>query len=79
MDFITGLLNEIKQHDAIMVIVDKLSKETHFIPIKSTYKPIYIANVFMKEIFILHGFLKPSSRSKMPSSPRISGESCFLV
>jgi hypothetical protein len=36
MDFITGLPNTVKQHDAIMVIVDKLRKETHFIPIKST-------------------------------------------
>jgi hypothetical protein len=33
MDFITGLPKTIKQHDAIMVVVDKLSKETHFIPI----------------------------------------------
>jgi hypothetical protein len=58
MDFITGLPKTIKQHDAIMVVVDKLSKETHFIPIKSTFKSIDVANVFMKEIFRLHGFPK---------------------
>jgi hypothetical protein len=58
MDFITGLPNTIKQHDAIMVVVDKLRKATHFIPIKSTYKAIYVANVFMKEIFRLHGLPK---------------------
>jgi hypothetical protein len=58
MDFITGLPKTIKQHDAIMVVVDNLSKEAHFIPIKSTYKYIDVANVFMKEIFILHSFPK---------------------
>jgi hypothetical protein len=58
MDFITGLPKTTKQHDAIMVVVDKLSKETHFIPIKSTFKAIDVANVFMKEIFRLHGFPK---------------------
>jgi hypothetical protein len=40
MDFITGLPKTVRQHDAIMVVVDKLSKVTHFIPIKSTYKEI---------------------------------------
>ena len=38
MDFITGLLKNAKQHDSIMVIVDKLSKETQFILVKYTYK-----------------------------------------
>jgi hypothetical protein len=58
MDFITGLPKTSKQHDAIMVVVDNLSKAAHFIPIKSTFKSIEISNVFMKEIFRLHGFPK---------------------
>jgi hypothetical protein len=58
MDFIIGFPKIVKQHDAIMVVVDKLSKETHFIPIKSSFKAIVIANVFVKEIFKLHGFPK---------------------
>jgi hypothetical protein len=37
-----------KQHDAIMVVVEILSKEAHFIPIKSTYKSIDVANIFIK-------------------------------
>jgi hypothetical protein len=32
-----------KQHDSIMVVVDKLSKYPHFIPGKSTYKVAYIS------------------------------------
>ena len=36
MDFITFLPKNVKQNDSIIVLVDKLSKETHFSPIKST-------------------------------------------
>jgi hypothetical protein len=35
--------------------VETLSKFSHFIPVKTTSKAIDIANIFMKEIFILHG------------------------
>jgi hypothetical protein len=48
MDFIIGFPKTIRQHDAIMVVVDKLSKETHFIPIKSTFKAIDVVDIFMK-------------------------------
>lgn len=37
-----------------MVVVDKLRKYSHFIPVKSTYKAIQIANIFMQTIFRLH-------------------------
>ena len=41
-----------------MVVVHKLSKETHFIPVKSTYKAANIADIFLKQIFQLHGIPK---------------------
>ena len=41
-----------------MVVVDKLTKATHFIPVKSTHKTDNIAKIFMKDIFKLHGFPK---------------------
>jgi hypothetical protein len=41
-----------------MVVVDKLSKETHFLPVKSTYKYINIVDISMKEILLLHGIPK---------------------
>ena len=55
MDFIIGLLKNFKQRDSIMVVVDKLSKTTQFILVKSTYKVVNIADIFMKEISRLHG------------------------
>ena len=48
----------VRQHDSIMVVVDKLKKASHFIIVKSTYKADAIAKIFMKENFILHGFPK---------------------
>lgn len=36
MDFITGLPKTKKNNDSIMVVVDKLSKATHCIPVQST-------------------------------------------
>ena len=48
MDFIIGLPRTEKLNDSIMVVVDKLSKETHFIPVKSTYKYVNIVDIFMK-------------------------------
>jgi hypothetical protein len=58
MDFITGLPKSTKKNDVIMLVVDKLSKSAHFVPIKSTCKAIAIANIFMKEIFRLHDMPK---------------------
>ena len=54
MDFITSFPLSKKQHDSIMVVVDKLSKSVHFIPMKLTYKVVNVAEIFLKEIFQLH-------------------------
>ena len=58
MDFITGLPKIKKQNDSIFIVIDKLSKAAHFIPVKSTYKGMNIVDIFLKEIFILHGIPK---------------------
>ena len=41
-----------------MVVVDKLSKSAHFIPVKSNYKDVNVAEIFLIEIFRLHGVMK---------------------
>ena len=55
LDFIIGLSRTHKQHDSIMVVVAKLRRYAHFIPVKSTHKAVNIAEIFLKEIFRLHG------------------------
>ena len=58
MDFITGFPLTVRQHDSIMVVVDKLTKASRFIPVNSTYKADSIAKILTKEILRLHGFSK---------------------
>jgi hypothetical protein len=43
IDFITKFPKTIRQHDSIMVVVDKLTKVTHFVPIKMTHTTTNIA------------------------------------
>ena len=58
MDFIIGIPKSKKQNDCICVVVEKLSKATHFILVKSTYKAGHIDDIFLKEILRLHGIPK---------------------
>jgi hypothetical protein len=54
MDFITGFPRTSNQHDAVMVVVDKLTKATHFIPIKVTHKETNVVDIYMREVARLH-------------------------
>jgi hypothetical protein len=58
MDFITGLSRTIKKHDSIMVVVDKLTKAAHFIPLKTNHRETDVADIFLKEVARLHGIPK---------------------
>src|ERR1044072_1245693 len=48
-----------KKFDAIWVVVDRLTKTAHFIPIKLSYKVEQLAEIYVAEIVRLHGV--PSS------------------
>jgi hypothetical protein len=50
MDFITKLPRTNKKHDYIMVVVDKLTKDAHFIPVKLTHKASNFVDIYMREI-----------------------------
>ena len=58
MDFSTKLARMNKKHDSIMVVVDKLTKATHFILVKLTHKATNIVDIYMREIARLHGIPK---------------------
>ena len=58
LDFITGFPLTKKKHDSIMVVINMLSNYAHFIPVKSTDKAVNVADIFLKEIFRLHGVPK---------------------
>nr|CAH66033.1 H0515C11.9 [Oryza sativa] len=58
MDFITGLPRTTSGHDSIWVIVDRLTKVAHFIPVRTTYSGIRLAELYMARIVCLHGVPK---------------------
>jgi hypothetical protein len=57
-DFIMGLPLTSLRHNAILVIVDKLTKSSHFIPVRDTYDVTDVAHIFISEVIHLHGLPK---------------------
>ncbi len=55
MDFVVGLSIASNKHDSIWVIVDRLTKTAHFIPVRANYSMDKLAQVYMVEIIKLHG------------------------
>ena len=55
MDFIDGLPRTRKGNESIWVIVDRLTKSAHFIPVKSTRSASSLSEIYMREIVRLHG------------------------
>jgi hypothetical protein len=58
MYFIIGLPHTQKGYDSIWVIVDRLTKVAHFIPVKTTYTDSQLAELHMSRIVCLHGVPK---------------------
>jgi transposase InsO family protein len=58
MDVIMGLPRTQSGYDSIWVIVDRLTKVAHFIPIKTTYSRPQLAELYMSRIVYLHGVPK---------------------
>ena len=55
MDFVTGLPRTRRQHDAIWVIVDRLTKSAHFLPVSNDDSLDKLAQLYVEEIVRLHG------------------------
>ena len=55
MDFIVGLSLSSKGMDSIWVIVDRLTKSAHFLPVKTIYDADKLATIYIDEIVRLHG------------------------
>ena len=55
MDFVFKLPPTVQRHDDIWVVVDRLTKFTHFIPIREKFSPQKLAELFMNHIVSLHG------------------------
>ena len=54
MDFIVDL-PESRGYNAIMVVIDYVSKQAHFVPTKPLLTALQLAKLFFKHIFKYHG------------------------
>ncbi|GJZ58843.1 putative reverse transcriptase domain-containing protein [Tanacetum coccineum] len=55
MDFVTKLPRTSSGHDTIWVIVDRLTKSAHFLPMREDYKMERLARLYLNEIVARHG------------------------
>ena len=55
MDFVVGLPKTLWKFDSIWVIVDRLTKSSHFIPVKVTYNAEKLAKLYISGIVRSHG------------------------
>ena len=54
MDFVVGLPLTGKKHDSVWVVVNRLTKSAHFLPVRTDYSLDKLAELYIKEIVRLH-------------------------
>ncbi|GJW03506.1 putative reverse transcriptase domain-containing protein [Tanacetum coccineum] len=57
MDFVTGLPRTLSGYDSIWVIVDQLTKSSHFLPMKKPDSMEKLTQLYLKDIVCRHGVL----------------------
>ena len=55
MDFVVGLPTTVGGYDSIWVVVDRLTKSAHFIPVRVKYTAEKLAELYISQIMRLHG------------------------
>ena len=55
MDFVTHLPWTLQKHDAVWVIVDRLTKSAHFLTVRMTFSLERFCRLYIREIVRLHG------------------------
>lgn len=76
MDFIKGLPSS-HGFTTIMVVVDRLTKYGHFIPLKHPYTAPMVAKAFADNVIKLHGVLTSIVSGRDKFSPIYFGKLCF--
>ena len=77
MDFIVGLPKTAKGYDSIWVVVDRLTKSAHFIPVKTGYRSHQYAELYIARIVSLHGIPKTIISDRAHNLLHIFWNSCM--
>ncbi|KAG9450388.1 hypothetical protein H6P81_010353 [Aristolochia fimbriata] len=75
MNFLGGLPRA-HRVDTILVVVDRFTKFSHFLPLSHPYTAKQMAKIFTKEIVRLHGFLAQLCLTEIGCSSVTSGLNC---
>ena len=54
MDFVVGLSLTGRKHDSVWVVIDRLTKSAHFLPMRIDYSLDKLAELYINEIVRLH-------------------------
>ena len=57
MEFVTHFPRTSRKHDAVWVIVDRLTKSAHFLVVRMTFTLEEFCRLYIREIVRLHGVL----------------------
>ena len=57
MDFVTHLPRTSRGHDAVWVVVDRLTKSAHFLAVRMIFTLEDFSGLYIREIIRLHGVL----------------------
>lgn len=55
IEFVIGFPCTHRQHDFILVIVDRITKSAHFLPVQTSYSAEDYARIYLRELVKLHG------------------------
>ena len=66
MDFVIGLPLTGRKHDSVWVMVDRLTKSTYFLPIRTDYTLDKLAKLYIEEIVRLHEILVSIILDRVP-------------
>ena len=55
MDFVTHLQRTLQRHEAVWVIVDRLTKSVYFLVVRMTFTLKEFCRLYIREIVLLHG------------------------
>src|SRR4051812_45949821 len=79
MDFITGFPKTQKGNDAIFIVISRLSKVAHFLPVRESITASKLADLYVSRIVSLQVFLWKSILIEVAFSPLDSGEAFKML